>query len=123
MNADATIDPAPQHLRALARANEVRLARAQLKQAVADGEISVADVILQMPSEAESMPVMDLLMSQKRWGLTRCRRFLQAVPMSESKLVGTMTERQRRAVAHMLHASPAPGAARPQHRLEAVSAF
>ena len=111
MNADATITRAPQHLRALARANEVRLARATLKRRVSDGEISVADVVLSTPSEAETMPVLDLLMSQRRWGLTRCRRFLQCIPMSESKTVGSMTDRQRQAMARMLVALPAPGRA------------
>jgi hypothetical protein len=102
MNADATMTHAPQHLRALARANEVRLARACLKRRVSDGEISVADVILSMPAEAETMPVLDLLMSQRRWGLTRCRKFLRDVPMPENKTVGSMTLRQRTAVAQML---------------------
>lgn len=108
MNADATITRAPQHLRALARANEVRLARAGLKRRVSDGEISVADVILSTPWEAETMPVLDLLMSQRRWGLTRCRKFLQAIPISENKTIGSMTERQRTAMAHALGSLSAP---------------
>ncbi len=106
MNATATIAPArPQHLRALARANEVRLARADLKRRVADGEMCAAEVILDAPWEAETMTVADLLMSQHRWGLTRCRKFLQGVPMSENKTIGTMTDRQRKALADMLLAS------------------
>jgi len=106
MNAAATIAPAPQHLRALARANEVRLARAELKRQVAYGEISAADVILECPWEAASMPVADLLTSQRRWGTTRCRKILQSVPMSENKTVGSMTERQRRALAMLLSGMP-----------------
>lgn len=107
MNAAATIAPAPQHLRALARANEVRLARAELKRKVSDGEISAAHVILECPWEAASMTVSDLLTSQRRWGSTRCRRFLQSIPMSENKTIGSMTERQRRALAAMLAGVPA----------------
>ncbi len=104
---------APQHLRALARANEVRLARAGLKRRVSDGGISVADVILDMPPEAETLPVLDLLMSQRRWGLTRCRKFLRDAHMSESKTVGSMTLRQRTAVAQMLDAATrSPSSAR-----------
>lgn len=120
MNADATITRAPQHLRALARANEVRLARACLKKRVSDGEISVADVILSKPWEAETMPVLDLLMSQRRWGLTRCRRFLQSIPISENKAVGSMTDRQRQAMARMLAAMPSPAPAGVTRRLEPV---
>lgn len=107
MNAAATIAPAPQHLRALARANEVRLARAELKRQVAEGEISAAHVILECPWEAASMPIADLLTSQRRWGTTRCRKLLASIHMSENKTVGSMTERQRQAVAALLQAIPA----------------
>ena len=106
MNATATIAPAsPQHMRALERANKVRLARADLKRRVASGEIGVAEVILDCPWEADSMAVADLLMSQRRWGQTRCRKFLAQLPMSEQKTVGSMTERQRRTLAAMLTAT------------------
>jgi hypothetical protein len=117
MNATATIAPAggtsgtrkggaggPQYLRALERANKVRLARAELKRRVATGETSVAEIVLQCPWEAESMTVADLLVSQRRWGVSRCRKFLAQVPMSETKTVGTMTDRQRRTLAAMLSA-------------------
>jgi hypothetical protein len=106
MNATATMTPAgPQYMRALERANKVRLARAELKRRVATGEIDVAEVILECPWEAQSMAVSDLLMSQRRWGESRCRKFLAMVPMSETKTVGSMTERQRRTLATMLTAS------------------
>jgi hypothetical protein len=107
MNAAATIAPAPQHLRALARANEVRLARAELKRQVAEGEIIAAHVILECPWEAASMTVSDLLTSQRRWGTTRCRKLLQSIPMSENKTVGSMTERQRQALSGLLEGMPA----------------
>ena len=94
--------PAPQHMQALAQANRVRLARAELKRQVAEGELSVADVVLECPWEAESMNISDLLMSQHRWGRTRCRRFLAAISMSETKTVGSMTDRQRRCLAARL---------------------
>src|SRR3954465_10955989 len=99
---------APQHMRALAQANRVRLARADLKRQVADGEISVSDVVLSCPWEAESMAISDLLMSQHRWGRTRCRRFLASIPMSETKTIGSMTDRQRHALAALL-GGEAPG--------------
>jgi hypothetical protein len=92
-------------MRALERANQVRLARARLKRRVAIGTIEAADVILECPWEAESMAVADLLMSQRRWGQTRCRKFLAQIPMSEKKPVGSMTERQRRTLAAMLRSS------------------
>jgi hypothetical protein len=109
MTAEATMSPGPQHMEALRRANAVRLARAELKRRVGLGEITAGEVILASPWEAQSMSVSDLLTSQRRWGHTRCRKFLQAVPMSENKTIGSMTERQRRALASMLAAgSPCP---------------
>jgi len=102
MHAEARTSPGPQHLRALQRANAVRLARAELKRRVAEGGVSAAEVILSSPWEAESMSVSDLLTSQRRWGSTRCRKFLQCVPIPENKPIGTLTERQRRALAQLL---------------------
>ncbi len=96
--------PGPQHLRALERANRVRLARAELKRRIADGELNAADVILASPWEAESMAIADVLMSQRRWGGTRCRKFLAMFQVSETKTVGSLTQRQRTAIAKQLDA-------------------
>src|ERR671919_415462 len=109
MDATATA-PAPQHMRALAQANRVRLARAELKRQVADGETTVAEIGIQCPWEAESMAIADLLLSQHRWGRTRCRRFLASIPMNETKTVGSMTERQRRALSARLRGDMAEAA-------------
>jgi hypothetical protein len=98
-------------MRALARANRVRLARAELKRQVADGELTVAQVVLECPWEAESMAIADLLLSQHRWGRTRCRRFLASLPMLETKTIGTMTDRQRRELASLLGGEAADGPA------------
>ena len=102
MSATARIAPGPQYMRALQRANEVRLARAGLKRRVASGELAVAEVLLGTYWEAENMTVSDLLMSQRRWGHTRCRKLLMQIPVGENKTVGSMTERQRRALAQLL---------------------
>ena len=45
------------------------------------------------------MAVADLLMSQRRWGHQRCRKLLGQIPVSETKTVGSLTERQRQALA------------------------
>ena len=126
MNATATIAPAgttpeggPQYMRALERANKVRLARADLKRRVATGETSVAEVVMECPWEAQSMSVADLLMSQRRWGVSRCRKFLAQIPMSETKTVGTMTDRQRRTLAAMLR--PRPQRSAVERREEALA--
>jgi hypothetical protein len=105
MSATASIAPGPQYMQALQRANEVRLARAGLKRRVATGEVGVAEVLLGSFWEAENMTISDLLMSQRRWGHTRCRKLLLQVPVSENKTIGSMTERQKRALAHLLEQS------------------
>jgi hypothetical protein len=92
----------PQHLRALERANEVRLARASLKRRIGTGEIAVSHVLLTRPWEADTMEVCDLLLSQRRWGLMRARKALATIPIPENKRVGALTDRQRTALAHKL---------------------
>ncbi len=91
-----------QHLRALEYANRVRLARARMKRRIAAGELPVQDVVLSCPWQAHSMSISDLLMSQKRWGRTRSRRLLVSLSVPENKQVGTLTERQRQALAGVL---------------------
>lgn len=92
----------PQRLRALERANEIRLERAALKRRIVTGEVSAADVILDPPRAAESWSLGDLLMSQRRWGTTRCRRFLARNGITETKPIGTLTDRQRHVLAEAL---------------------
>lgn len=102
MTETAIMTREPQRLRALERANEIRLARAELKRRIADGDISAAEVILFPPCAALSWAVGDLLMSQRRWGNTRCRKFLLRNQINETKPVGALTERQRRLLAAQL---------------------
>jgi hypothetical protein len=94
----------PQHMRALQRANKVRLARAELKRRIASGQLSAAEIVRTPPDEALTMEVAELLMSQRRWGHTRARRFLAGIPMAETKTLGSMTLRQRDTLANMLAA-------------------
>jgi hypothetical protein len=107
MGDSATIHAAPQHIRALERANRVRLARAELKRRVALQMTSAAEVVLDNPWEAASMELSDLLMSQRRWGRARCRRVLLSLGLPENKQIGTLTERQRHALAETLAAKQA----------------
>jgi hypothetical protein len=103
-----------QHLRALEYANRVRLARAGMKRKIGAGELSAAEVVLSCPWQAHSMSISDLLMSQKRWGRTRCRRLLVSLGVPENKQIGTLTERQRLALAAVLTAKNAPAGIDPR---------
>jgi hypothetical protein len=98
MGDTATVDAAPQHLRALEQANRVRLARAELKRRVATQQTSVVEVIVACPWQAQSMSISDLLMSQRRWGRARCRRLLISLGITENKAIGKLTDRQRSAL-------------------------
>jgi hypothetical protein len=86
---------APQHMRALERANLVRLARAELKRSIARGDTEASDVVRECPWETESMTIAELLTSQRRWGRTRARKFLMPLALNENKQLGTLTARQR----------------------------
>src|SRR3954454_17299626 len=108
MDAQARMSPGPdgpQHLQALRRANAVRLARADLKRRVADGDVSAAEVILRSPWEAGSMTGADRVTRQRRWGRTRCRELWQYLSIPENKRIGSMTDRQRRVLAALLNES------------------
>jgi len=85
-----------QCMRALARANQVRLARAALKRDISAGRREVIEVIIESPWEADSMSLSELLCSQRRWGRARSRKLLASAALSEAKRLGTLTERQRR---------------------------
>lgn len=98
----ATIVQNEQRNEALARANRVRAARAEVKRRIADGHVSAAEVVLFHRREVESMPVGDVLTSQRQWGSVRCRKLLRAIGLEEGKPIGSMTERQRRALAAQL---------------------
>jgi hypothetical protein len=102
MSETATISPGPQRLRALERANAVRLARAELKRRIAEGDVAASEVILDPPDEALSWAIGELLMSQRRWGSTRCRKFLARYHLTETKPLGALTDRQRRVLADEL---------------------
>jgi hypothetical protein len=114
MGKTVTVAPEPQHLRALEQANRVRLARAELKRKIAAQELSAAEVVLMCPHEAHGMSISDVLMSQRRWGRARCRRLLLSFHMPENKQLGTLTQRQKLALAAVIAAKapappPAPG--------------
>lgn len=91
-----------QYMGALGTANNLRFARADVKHAVASGERSAADVILANPPETATMTVWDLLKSQHRWGHHRTRLFLQSIPLSPTKLIGDLTDRQRNEIVRLL---------------------
>ncbi len=91
-------------MRALEQANKIRLARAELKRRIAKGDVAVADILLDPADEVAGMEISELLTSQKRWGSTRCTKFMDSIGLSEAKTIKSLTERQRSAMAQVLTA-------------------
>lgn len=85
----------PQNMKALEKANRVRLERAELKRSIGRGDTDIADVIRHPTESVYNCPIIELLTSQRRWGRTRARKFLAPHLISETKPIGTMTNRQR----------------------------
>jgi hypothetical protein len=95
MTATQTDPFLPQRMSALDRANEIRLARAALRKRIYAGEITTARVLLECPPEANTWPVADLIMAQRRWGRSRTLKLLSREHIIETKPVGALTDRQR----------------------------
>ena len=94
--------PATQAMEALDRANEIRLARAQLRRELYAGTRTAASVILDGPVGSESWELGDMLMAQRRWGPRRLRRFLGVGLPGEHRRIGTLTIRERQELARRL---------------------
>ncbi len=88
----------PQHLEALDRANEIRFARAQVKAEIRSGEMTVPQALNSQQEMLATMKVADLLKAQERWGEKRTNRLLRFLNISQNKLCGSLTDRQRRLI-------------------------
>ena len=91
-----------QSMRALELANRVRSVRSELKTRIAAGELSAAEMILSCPPEVSSMPIAELLASQRGWGEVRSRALLAQVALREDKSIGSLSDRQRQALVSRL---------------------
>jgi hypothetical protein len=91
------VSPA-QHMVALERANEIRLARSEVKHKIAEGHMTVGEALGE--ECCQSMTVGALLCCQYRWGRVRMLRFLSRllVPIGESRRIDALTDRQRGAL-------------------------
>jgi S13-like protein len=98
--AGGTSNPAPgrtldQRLRALREANEIRVARAQLKKELASGRVRIEEILAEPPRAAMTAKVYDLLVALPRIGPVKAARSLIQCRIASSKTVGGLTERQR----------------------------
>lgn len=84
-----------QRIRALRRANEIRVARAQLKRDLRAHRQTVVALILNPPEYIETMKAIDLLMAAPKIGRQKASRILNRCRISQSKTVGRLSTRQR----------------------------
>lgn len=91
-----------QRMEALKRANDVRSRRAVLKREVAARQRPAHVVLLEPPSEAETMKVFDLLLAMPKIGRVKAQKMLAQVKVSPSKTVGGLSARQRHELVQLL---------------------
>jgi len=84
-----------QRLRALGRANEVRVARARLKRELAAGTVTLEQVVAHPPACAERAKVCDLLKAVPGIGPVRTNKLLLRCRIPHEKALDTLSDRQR----------------------------
>jgi hypothetical protein len=82
-------------LQALASANEVRYARAQLKRDLMAGRVELPDVLSEPPACAQTAMVRDLLLASPGIGPKKADRALSRCGIAHSKAVIGLSSRQR----------------------------
>jgi S13-like protein len=87
-----------QRMEALARANEIRSRRAQLKKSMQAGRKKPAVLLVDPPEWLGTMKVYELLMATPKLGRVKVGRILNACAVSPSKTVGGLSRRQREAL-------------------------
>lgn len=97
----------PQHMAALQRANEIRIAAAAVKRRVAAldrfaGEEEVKRLLLDPEPDAELIEVAQLLRSINRWGRDRVKHACKASRVPADQRLGDLTDGQRARLANMV---------------------
>jgi S13-like protein len=91
-----------QRLRALAKANEVRAERAELKRGVAAGRLRVGRVVADPPACARTAKVRELLLAAPGIGPARADRLLARCRIAPAKTLAGLTDRQRGELVELL---------------------
>lgn len=80
---------------ALRQANEVRSARAKLKQDLRAGKVRLEQILVTPADYLASAEVFDLLVAVPKIGPVKAGRLLTVARISPSKTVGDLSQRQR----------------------------
>ncbi|HEX3691819.1 MAG TPA: integration host factor, actinobacterial type [Solirubrobacteraceae bacterium] len=91
-----------QRLDALARANQIRTQRAQLKRDLKAGRLSIHTLLLSPPEYVETAKVFDMLLAVPKYGRVKVNKILTNCRISPSKTIGGLSERQRSELTSLL---------------------
>src|SRR5246500_5346241 len=91
-----------QRMDALARANQIRIKRAQLKRDLKAGRVSIHDLLLEPPEYVETAKVFDMLLAVPKYGRVKVNKVLVQCRISPSKTIGGLSQRQRTELVSML---------------------
>ena len=87
---------------ALRQANEVRSARAKLKQELRQGKVRLEEILATRPDYLASAEVVDLLVAVPKIGPVRAARLLNTARITQSKTIGGLSHRQRACLIELL---------------------
>jgi hypothetical protein len=85
-----------QRMDALAEANRIRSARAQLKRDLKARRKTAEIVLLAPPELTRTMKVLDLLLAAPKYGRVKASHTLGKCAISPGKTLGALSDRQRR---------------------------
>jgi len=88
---------------ALTKANEVRVARARLKQQLREGDARIEQILATPPECASTAKVLDLLLAVPNIGPVRAHRLLTSAGVSPTKTIAMLSERQGAHLIDRLH--------------------
>ena len=91
-----------QRMDALARANQIRTRRAQLKRDLKSGRLSIHSLLLNPPEYVETAKVFDMLLAVPKYGRVKVNKILAHCRISPSKTIGGLSERQRSELVSLL---------------------
>ncbi len=91
-----------QRMDALARANQIRTRRAQLKRDLKSGRLSIQALLQDPPEYVETAKVFDMLLAVPKYGRVKVNKILALCRISPSKTIGGLSERQRSELVSLL---------------------
>jgi hypothetical protein len=92
-----------QRMDAFARANQIRIKRAQLKRDLKSGRLSIHSLLLEPPEYVETAKVFDMLLAVPKYGRVKVNKILAHCRIAPSKTIGGLSERQRSELISLLH--------------------